>query len=166
MKIFDILQNTVFDGCNVECYSLWIKKRVLVYEYGPQMQGKIKLSLEAEQEEGALIYNSTDCGLSACGYPHFDAMFIYRHKDQREFSVSLVLTREKITKQDIENFIHSLEQCKEKISLPHIRWKAVIATEIQISPEEKSKLLAAFSRVYTGKYSDYIGRNIEAFIKT
>ncbi len=143
MNVFQILNNKIFEKSHVEAYSFWIKKRVLVYEKGTNI--KLKLSLEASEEEGALVYPPHNDLWKETG---IDAIFFYRHNDEQQFIITAVTQQKLNDYSDITGFIRGISQ------LPAICRVIVLGNENTVK-----------DNVMTVNTDDYIGRAIEGFIK-
>ena len=161
MNLFRLLSNPVFQETNVELYSRWIKKRVLVYEYGQGLWGKVKLSLEPELEEGALVYftDKQDNALAQA----VNGLFLYRHNSQEQYTAVGIISRPEITEQDFNTLFHTLSRC-EALPLNMVRWKLIILTR-SLPEQALSWLRTIVPDILVQDYDNSPGRDAEDFIK-
>ncbi len=161
MNLFQILSNPIFQGTHVELYSQWIKKRILVYEYGQGLWGKVKLSMEPEEEEGALVYfpNPQDNALAQA----LDGLFFYRHKNDKQYTAVGVISQPEITEDQINTLFHTLAGC-EALPTSLVRWKLIILTRSY--PEQAIDWLRTIvPDILLENYDNPPGRDVEVFIK-
>ncbi len=158
---FEFLANSLFKDCHVEAYSYWVKKRVLVFEYG--LNGKIKLGVEPH-EQGALIdFTVGRCAFHELCTSKVDALMYYFRKDLANPSVVIIFAKKdfvsNVQSVDIEQIVEAVKGVSADLNI-----KFIIATH---SPKEQvNNLFAGLNYpVYIGSYSDYIGRDVEEFIK-
>ncbi len=159
--MFQILSNPIFDGTNIELYSFWIKKRILVYEYGQGLWGKIKLGLEPDKEEGALVYFPRHSHNPLVDV--LDGLFIYRHIQSPQYTITGVISKEHIQDNEWNILFQALSQC-EALPLNMYRWKLIIATlDTASGPLDWIKTLVP--DVLVVDYNNPPGRSAEDFIK-
>lgn len=161
MNLFQILSNPIFHGTHVELYSQWIKKRVLVYEYGQGLWGKVKLSLDPEEEEGALIYfhSIQDNALAQS----LDGLFLYRHSSQGQYTAVGVISRPEITETHINTLFHSIAGC-EALPTSLVKWKLIILTK-KYQEQAVAWLRTIVPDILVQDYDNPPGREAEDFIK-
>ena len=161
MTLFQLLSNPVFAQTNVELYSLWIKKRILVYEYGLGLWGKIKLGLEPEQEEGALIYftKKQDNALAQA----LDGLFLYGNKQSTQYTAVGIISRESTTEQDINVIFQTISQC-DALPMTLIKWKLILCTS-SYPAQALDWLKTLIPDVLITDYNNPPGRSAEDFIK-
>ena len=159
--LLKFLSNDLFGACHVEAYSFWVKKRVLVFEYG--INGKIKLGIEPH-EQGALIdFTVGTCAFKDHCSSKIDAlMYYFRNGIERPILAVIFAKKDflgDVQVADIEKIIKCFDQIYRNLTI-----KFIIATN---SPESQVEELFKQLNpdVFVGSYSDYIGREVEDFIK-
>ncbi len=161
MNIFQILSNPVFQGTNIELYSLWVKKRVLVFEYGQGLWGKVKLGLEPEQEEGALVYwTEKNSNLSQA----LDGLFFYKHNSQKKYSAIGIISRPEITEEQINILFHTIAEC-DALPTNFVRWKLIILAK-SYPQQAIIWLRSIIPDILLIDYDNPPGREVEHFIKS
>ena len=159
--LLKFLSVDLFSNCHVEAYSFWVKKRVLVFEYG--INGKIKLGVEPH-EQGALI----DFTVGTCAFKDrcpstVDALMYYYRPELPRPVLSIIFAKKdflnSVKISDIQQIVRCFSTINQDLTI-----KFIIATN---SPKEQVEQLfkQLTFEVYTGSYSDYIGREVEDFIK-
>ncbi len=159
--IFQLLANNFFEDCHVEAYSYWVKKRVLVFEYG--INGKIKLGIESLDEQGALIdFTVGQCLFKAQCNLSLDALIFYYRKSLRRPVVVLIYAKKELENLNLDGLKTDIE-CIRRLS-QDLTIKLIIA--IQTPKEQVINLMKNLGyAVFVDEYDKYIGREVEDFIK-
>ncbi len=159
--IFKLLANKLFDDCHVEAYSYWVKKRVLVFEYG--INGKIKLGIESLDEQGALIdFTVGQCLFKAQCNVSLDALIIYFRKTIRQPVAVLIYAKKDLEDLNLERFKNDIE-CIKQLSL-NLTIKLIVATQMPKDWVINSMKDLGYE-LFVDEYDKYIGREVEEFIK-
>ena len=161
--LLNVLSNKVFEDCHIEAYSFWIKKRVVVFEYGPN--GKIKLGIEALDEQGAIV----DLTVGQCEFIRRfgscpDAIFFWRAKNSSKLTIAFVVARENISDNCHIKLLENAHELKEILDIP-VTVKLVLALK-KHDVYIVEKLRQQFDGVFVSDFDTYIGREVENFIKS
>ncbi len=160
--LFKALGNDIFAGCHVEAYSFWVKKRVLVFEYG--RSGKLKLGVESLDEQAALLdFTVGSCAFERQCVAGTDALFLYANKQSAVLTLAPVFVVPGSGQESVKQAVE-LKRCMEqRLNMP-LQFRLLYVAR-ETDEQVRQTLADAYGDVLFLPYDNYIGRSIEDFVK-